>query len=108
MIIAEVSDKMMSHPALITWCLGLMIASYLLERKNRWLLLIPSVFALVSALGSIEELKDPHFSDAVIHELGYGYILLGFTPAAFILALLAKRIIEPNKSVDSTPVSAER
>jgi len=105
LVLAEVSDKMMSFHALIAWNTALPLVTWMLKKKSRWLTLIPIMPAALFALGSLEELRDPDFGPAVIHELGYGYVALSFLPLLMttIVAVLSKK--RPNKTLEQTPTS---
>jgi hypothetical protein len=96
-VLAEISDKMLSWPALLAWTSGLSAAAWLLARKKKWLVLIPLPLALLFAAGSIEEMRDPFFASAVIQELGYSYWIVSFVPLVAIIAAacIQKKPIQP-------------
>jgi hypothetical protein len=85
-VLAEISDKMLSWPALLAWSSVLSAAAWFLSRKKKWLVLVPLPLSLVFAAGSIEEMRDPFFAPAVIQELGYSYWIVSFTPLVAIIA----------------------
>lgn len=85
LFLAEISDKMLSFSALITWNVILISLAWVLTRKSRWLLFIPLPPAVLFALGTLDELRDPYMGPAVVCELGYGYVVLGLLPLAAII-----------------------
>ena len=93
---------MMSYPVLIAWNVGLVWLAWALAKKNRWLALIPVPIAALFALGAVDILRDAHFRPAVIHELGYSYIALGFVPLLAIIVVAVTRK-KPNKAPEPTP-----
>lgn len=84
-LMAEISDKMMSWPALVVLAVGLSVAAWLLSRKGKWLVLIPLPLALWLAAGAIEEIRDASLAPAVIQELGYSYWVTSFVPLVAVV-----------------------
>ena len=79
---------MMSWPALWSWVIGITVLAWALIRKKKWFAVFPMPFALIFALGSIDTWRAPYIGPAVIHELGYFYLMLGFVPLISIIVLL--------------------
>ena len=88
--LAEVSDKMMSFPQLLLWNVGLIVVAWWLVRRSRWLVLIPLFMAAIFAVGTVDELRDPHVGPAVMHELGYPYVALSVLPFLAVAGLLIR------------------
>ena len=76
-VIAEVSDKMLSWPALIIWVIVLVGLTWVLGRRKKWLLLIPLPVAWLFASGPFDEMRDPNFGPAVVAELAQS-VSLGY------------------------------
>jgi len=90
-ILAEVSDKMMSFPALIVWNVVLVLVAWVAAKKNRWLVLLPLSLAAILAFGAAEEYRDPFVGPAVIHELGYSYAALSFLPLYAVVTFTMRK-----------------
>jgi hypothetical protein len=92
-IFAEVSDKMMSWPALWSWVFVIPLVTWALLRKSKWLVVLPLPLAALLALGSFDSWRDPYIGPAVVEELGYLYLMLGFVPLISIgvLFLVVKK-----------------
>jgi hypothetical protein len=103
-VIAEVSDKMLSWPALIIWVIVLVGLTWVLGRRKKWLLLIPLPVAWLFASGPFDEMRDPNFGPAVVAELGYSYWAVSIIPivAVSVVACLPKK---PNQPPQPTPVN---
>jgi hypothetical protein len=100
---------MMSFPALVAWTLGLVATAWTLMRRRKWLAVVPLPFAVLFASGAFDAARDPHIGPAIIHELGYTYVALGFVPLTEILVLVFILKKKPaNKAVDPTPWDAAR
>lgn len=100
-VLAEVSDKMMSWPILTLWSFGLVLLAWALSRKKKWRLVIPLPFAALLAFAMFEELHDPDVGPAVISELGYCYVALPFLPLLAIAVLLLSKNKKSNQSPES-------
>lgn len=77
---------MPSHATMVAWNVGLAAGTWLLVRKKSWwavLAFVPVLIAGAIGWGTFDELLDPHIGPAVLHELGWSYVILGLTP--FIL-----------------------
>lgn len=90
-LLAEVSDKGMSFPSLLLWNAAIIVATWWLVGRSRWLVLIPLAVAAILALATVDELRDPHVGPALIHELGYSYFVLSFLPLAAVVSLFLIR-----------------
>ena len=88
--VAEVSDRMMSFPAILLLHAVLIAAAWWLVRRSRWLVLIPLCVSAVFAFATLDELRDPHVGPAMLRELGYVYAALGFVPFVVVVALLIR------------------
>ena len=96
LVLAEVSDKMASPAAMVVWNIVLAVSTGLLARKKSWwaaLTVLPLLIAAMMAWLTIDELRDPYIGPAILHELGWGYIVSGLTPLFLASGIVIARLL---------------
>jgi len=94
-VLAEVGDKIPRLPVLFLWSTALVLLSWALIKKTKWLAIVVLPMAALFAVGATQEPRDEFVGPAIVHELGFSYIILAHVAAALpfiaILALILRR-----------------
>src|SRR5436190_6507724 len=97
-LFAEVGDKVPRLPVLFLWSAGIVLLVWALSRKMKWAAVIPLPLAILFALGSSQEPRDDFVGPAIIHELGYGYVLLAYVAAVLPFIAIAVFVSQRKKA----------
>lgn len=82
LLLFEISDKEPTLSFIWTFSLILAIAGFCLVRLHPLFLPLPLFFSFLFGWLHIDELNDPFVADAIISELGYGYVIQSYIAIA--------------------------